>query len=209
MTIFSFVFRSLRKINFLIIRKISNLYTRIIFYGNGIKFRNSIKCNGIPKVNVHKTAILEIGENCRLNSSISSNPIGRFSPIFLIVRENAYLKIGNNVGISSSAIICQDKITIDDNVMIGGGVCIYDTDFHSLDNQNRRNSINDQKNKLTRPIRICQGAFIGAHATILKGVTIGENSIIGACSVVTKDIPANEIWAGNPARFIKKNVTNL
>lgn len=54
-------------------------------------------------------------------------------------------------------------------------------------------------------VKIENNVFIGAHTTILKGVTIGSNAIIGACSVITKDIPANEIWAGNPARFIKNN----
>ena len=51
---------------------------------------------------------------------------------------------------------------------------------------------------------IKDNAFIGSHSTILKGVTIGENAVIGACSLVSKDIPANEIWAGNPIKFIKK-----
>ena len=54
------------------------------------------------------------------------------------------------------------------------------------------------------PVLIKEGAFIGAHSIILKGVTIGKHSIIGAGSVVTKSIPDGEIWAGNPARFIRK-----
>lgn len=56
----------------------------------------------------------------------------------------------------------------------------------------------------SKPILIKEGAFIGAHAIVLKGVTIGKYSVIGAGSVITKDIPDNEVWAGNPARFIKK-----
>ena len=61
----------------------------------------------------------------------------------------------------------------------------------------------DFKNKQNAPIYIKDNVFIGANATLLKGVTIGENAIVGACSVITKDVPANEIWAGNPAKFIK------
>jgi acetyltransferase-like isoleucine patch superfamily enzyme len=54
------------------------------------------------------------------------------------------------------------------------------------------------------PVHIKKGAFVGAHCLILKGVTIGENSIVGAGSVVTKDIPDHEIWGGNPARLLRK-----
>ena len=56
----------------------------------------------------------------------------------------------------------------------------------------------------TKPVLIRQGAFIGAHSIILKGVTIGRHSVIGAGSVVTHDVPDNEIWAGNPAVFVKR-----
>ena len=83
-----------------------------------------------------------------------------------------------------------------------GGACVYDTDFHSLDPA-VRNSENDLKERVEKPVLIKNNAFIGAHSIILKGVTIGENSIIGAGSVVTKSVPDNQIWAGNPAKFIR------
>ena len=65
-------------------------------------------------------------------------------------------------------------------------------------------SKDDQRLRQCAPVVIGGNVFIGARCIILKGVTIGENSIIGAGSVVTKSIPANEIWAGNPAKFIRK-----
>ena len=63
---------------------------------------------------------------------------------------------------------------------------------------------NGDLNVKTAPILIKEGVFIGAHAIILKGVTIGRHSVIGAGAVVTKDVPDNEVWAGNPAKFVKK-----
>lgn len=92
-------------------------------------------------------------------------------------------------------------MTIGKNVNIGSGCMIYDNDFHSLDYNER---IHGDKNINVAPIVIEDGAFIGAHSIILKGVTIGLHSVVGAGSVVTKSIPADEIWGGNPARFIKK-----
>ena len=83
---------------------------------------------------------------------------------------------------------------------------MYTTDFHSLDPQIRA-SAEDTLHKACAPVRICEGAFIGAHCIILKGVTIGARSIVGSGSVVTKSIPADEIWAGNPARFIRSLTT--
>ena len=80
---------------------------------------------------------------------------------------------------------------------------MYTSDFHSLDS-NIRASKEDIKHRKSSPVVIEDNAFIGARCIILKGVTIGKNAIVGAGSVVTKSIPANEIWAGNPARPIRK-----
>lgn len=83
---------------------------------------------------------------------------------------------------------------------IGGNTVIYVADFHSHDSTHRQDSKLDRE----APVVIEGNVFIGAHSTILKGVTIGENSIVGACSIVSKNIPPNEVWAGNPDVFIKK-----
>jgi acetyltransferase-like isoleucine patch superfamily enzyme len=132
-----------------------------------------------------------------------SNPIGRFNRCSLIVGNEGTLIIGNNVGMSSTAIVCRHHIEIGDNVNLGGNVVIYDTDFHSLNSESRLNYKIDQIETKIAAVKIGKSAFIGGHSTILKGVEIGENSIIGACSVVTRNVPANEIWAGNPAKKIR------
>lgn len=114
----------------------------------------------------------------------------------MAVREHANLKIGDNVGMSG--------IIIGNHVKIGGNVCIYDTDFHSLNPKERAIPKNDKSETKSKKVILENNLFIGAHSTILKGVTIGKNSIIGACSLVSKDVPANAIWEGNPAKFIRK-----
>jgi acetyltransferase-like isoleucine patch superfamily enzyme len=159
---------------------------------------------GIPVINVKKSGKFVIGDDLTINNGRYYNQIGRQQPCYFIVGAKAVLTIGNNVGISSTTIVCMNNISIADNVKIGGNVVIYDTDFHSVHVHERVAMIEDASVIKTVPVCIKKNVFIGAHTTILKGVTIGENSIIGAGCVVAKDIPDNEVWVGNPAKFIKK-----
>lgn len=177
------------------------IYTWIILKGNNILF-TQYRTTGTPYIMVARGGKCKIGKNFSMNNGIKGNPIGCYHKCTIFVDREAVLTIGDNVGISQTALICTKKITIEDYVKIGGGVCIYDTDFHSL-NPDIRKSTEDLKHRKQKEVLIKENAFIGAHSIILKGVTIGKNSIVGAGSVVTKSIPDNEIWAGNPAKFIK------
>lgn len=151
------------------------------------------------KILVSNHGKITIGNDFRCNSSQRSNPVGGPYQSVLYALNGAEIRIGNNVGISGTAIIARNLISIEDDVLIGSGTCIYDNDFHSL----KYDSRNDVSQIKSAPVYIKKGAFIGARTIILKGVTIGNKSVIGAGSVVTKSIPDNQVWAGNPARYIK------
>ena len=184
------------------------LITWFKFKLNGVSFYNDFTANGRPLINVNLKGNFGMGKKVTINSGKYYNMIGGQQRCYFIVGPNARLTIGDNVGISCAAIVCHNNIVIGDNVKIGGNTVIYDTDFHSLDSAQRNAIPEDKSNVETGPVIIGDNVFIGAHTIILKGVTIGENSIIGAGSVVTKSVPAGEIWAGNPAKFIKKAIAS-
>lgn len=98
---------------------------------------------------------------------------------------------------SQVSITAYDYVYIGNNVMLGADVKIWDTDFHPIDAECRNRGAEGK----CKPVFISNNAFVGACSIILKGVTIGENSVIDAGSVVTKDVPPNQIWAGNPAIY--------
>ena len=112
--------------------------------------------------------------------------------------KNAEIIIGDNCGFSALVIGAKESIKIGNDVMAGANVLITDFDWHAINPEERRHGIPESK-----PIVISDNVFIGYSSTILKGVSIGKNSVIGANSVVTKNIPANVIAAGNPCRVIK------
>ena len=180
---------------------LSNIRTRLLLMGNDVHF-STIKSSGVPYIMVARRGRMSIGKNFRMNNGLRANPIGCPQKCTFFVHTDCDITIGDNVGISQTALISHCSITIGDNVKIGGGTSIYTTDFHSLDPIIRA-SDEDQKYRRCAPVVIGDNVFIGAKCIILKGVTIGENSIIGAGSVVTKNVPANQIWAGNPAKFIR------
>ena len=144
---------------------------------------------------------ITIGSDVHINSATIQDPIGGQNQTIIVCDPTGEILIGNNVGISNAAFFSQRKIVIEDNVMIGGGVKIYDTDFHSVEYTHRMEDYDPDIKKA--PVVIREGAFIGGHSIILKGVTVGRHSVIGAGSVVTKDVPDNQVWAGNPAKKIK------
>ncbi|MGY8931658.1 MAG: acyltransferase [Flavobacteriales bacterium] len=113
----------------------------------------------------------------------------------------AKLIIGNNVSINRGCVInAAGKITIASNVLIGPGVVIYSQNHVHNDSDI---NINEQ-GYITAPVIINKNVWIGSRAIILPGVTIGANSIIGAGSVITQNIADNSIYAGNPAKLIRK-----
>lgn len=197
------IYRLLRRIKNLVLEPIDHFVTYIKFKGSGVSFSN-FRTTGFPEVYINRGGILKIGKNFAMNNGPKGNPIGCYEPCTFSVGPNGRIEIGKNVGISQTALVAFDNIIIGDFVKIGGGTVIYTSDFHSL-NPDIRRTDKDTFNRVSKPVEIQNNVFIGAKTIILKGVTIGENSIIGAGSVVTKDIPSNEIWAGNPARFIRKN----
>lgn len=167
-----------------------------------VKFKNpkTISFFGRCFLNISPKATVEIGDNFICRSGKYSGMESLITK--LSVYEGGALKIGDNSGISNCTLSCKCSIEIGSHVLIGAGVMISDSDHHSLDWKIRQGS-DDGKNAHAAPIKIGDDVFIGARSIILKGVTIGEKSVIGAGSIVVHDIPANCIAAGNPAKVVK------
>lgn len=158
-----------------------------------------------------RSGTLTIGAGFKCRNKVDSNSIGLIQPtIFNVVRPNSKITIGNNVGISGSTICAIESISIGDNVLVGSGCVIVDSDLHPIKWEDRLatpsagQTVDFQTDKtISKPVVIGNNVFIGARSIILKGVTIGDGSIIGAGSVVANSIPSNVIACGNPAKVIK------
>lgn len=153
---------------------------------------------GIVRTRIKGTLILE--GSLKINSSRRCNPVGRLQRTSLLVANGAFLRLSDNVRISNATIVAREGVSIGTNTMIGGGVEIYDTDFHSLSHKDR---IADKVKGDCKEVIIGANVFIGANSIVLKGSRIGNNTIIGAGSVVTGTLNANSIYAGNPIKFIR------
>jgi galactoside O-acetyltransferase len=138
---------------------------------------------------------------------------------FIFESKDGKIQIGEDCFIGGSTFISHSRITIGNHVTIAWGSTIYDHDSHSLNYLNRRKDIEDEYQDITQsrnfienkdwtnvktsPIVIHDDVWIGMNCIILKGVTIGQGAIIGAGSVVTHDVPAWSVVAGNPAKVVK------
>ena len=176
------------------------LFNRYYMMRAKVKHGSEFRLLGRNRIYTQNKGEIVFGDNCTLVSSPQINPVGGGTPMVICAKNGGKIQIGNNVGISNSEIICLKEIILEDNVLIGGGCAIMDSDHHPKNYYNRIN--NDRESIISAPVIIKEGAFVGAYSVILKGVTVGLHSIIGAGSVVAKSVPDYEIWAGNPAKKI-------
>jgi len=175
------------------------IYNSLVLKINNVQHGPTLRIGG--RISLRNKGELRIGRQVVITSSLKDNPIGGDAQTFIIVHRGAKLLIGDGVGISNSTLYCTKEIIVGDLVSIGGSCKIYDTDFHSIYFKDR--CLDGNINIPKAPVALGKGCWLGANVTILKGVKIGEYSVIGAGSVVAKDIPPNQVWAGNPARFIQ------
>ncbi len=165
-----------------------SIYKELVF-GNNISFF------GFPKFTLKVGSKITIGDNCTFRSKPTSNLIGINRPCILsALRADSEILIGKYCGFSGTVIGAFGSISIGDYVRCGANTLITDSDWHT----------DDYRSGSIKPVVIEDNVWLGEGVKVLKGVTIGKNSVIGAGSVVVKSIPANVIAAGNPCKVIKQ-----
>src|ERR1700752_169682 len=147
--------------------------------------------------NVKGNSLL-VGENSIVHAGISFEEAG------------GEIRIGNRCFIGRSHLVCYRSLTIGDDVIMSWGVTIVDHDSHSISWEERRDDVVDWakgwkswKHVAHAPVVVQDKAWIGFNVSVLKGVTIGEGAVVGACSVVTHDISPYALAVGNPARVVR------
>ncbi len=167
---------------------------------NGCRLTGLLKCFGVPQIGNGRRGRITFGKKVILRSSAVSNVAGCFHPVMLATRGEGVLTIGDGVGISSSVIVAENRVTIGDRVQIGVNCAIYDTDFHAIDPVRRLDKVSQK----TAPVVLEDDVWLGANVIVLKGVRIGRGSVIGAGSLVVRDVPPGVLATGNPAKVLKQ-----
>lgn len=171
----------------------------------GLDLQGSVHFIGLPLVSLFQGSRIRISGGSHLCSRSFGTALGITHPLVLrTLTSEAKILIGERVGISGGSICSAKEIQIGSGCLIGADVLIADTDFHPLRPSERHDS--QKAFAEAKPVQIMDNVFIGARVIVLKGVTIGTGSVIGAGSVVTQDIPAGCIAAGNPCRVIRADL---
>ena len=146
---------------------------------------------------------VKLGKNVKLSKFINlyGCAIGDNTKIGAFVEIQKNVTVGNNCKISSHTFICEG-VTIEDDVFIGHNVTFINDTYPRATTPDGK--LQTDADWAVEPILVKKGASIGSSCTILANVTIGENAILGAGSVITKNVPPNTIVAGNPARILRK-----
>ncbi|MFT7587658.1 MAG: serine acetyltransferase [Cellvibrionaceae bacterium] len=162
---------------------------RARFYLRKTKLGRKVRVNGKPIINSHGQII--IADRCRLVATMGGLELGAGTDGTLEIGESTFINYG-------TSIVAMQHVRIGKDCNIGTYCMIMDNDFHRLEPE-RRN-----ERPKSEPIIIGDNVWLGGKVIVLKGVTIGDGSVIAAGSIVTKDIPARSLAAGSPARVIRQ-----
>ena len=175
-----------------------------------VKYGKNLLLKGTPVIYNKSGAELTIGDGVTIKSSFLSNLVWLYSRTIIVTRApGAYIRIGDNVGISGATIYARKGIEIGENTAIGGNVKILDNDFHPIEVEDRNKLMADPNGGNSdlipaKEIRIGKNCFIGCNAIILKGTVLGDGCVVGAGAVVAGKFEGNCVIAGNPAKVIRR-----
>jgi acetyltransferase-like isoleucine patch superfamily enzyme len=179
---------------------VCRLMGRLALQRAGVVLGPKLSAIGVPVVELHPGSEIRLGAEVMLISSSFATALGINHPVVLrTLSAGASIRIGNRVGISGGSICAANLIEIGDDTMLGANVTIADTDFHPLQTGIRK--LREHPSIGVAKVIIGREVFIGTNAMVLKGVSIGDRAVIGAGSVVTRDIPEDAVAAGNPCRI--------
>lgn len=205
---------------FKLFRNLINLSLQILSAGNSWEVNKDY-------VKIHPTVIIDPNSSIKIYNKLPKHNYLSISKKSLILsrfsfqRPNAQMRVGARCQLGNSMFICADSITVGDDVLIAWGVTIMDNDSHSIEwDERNKDAMNcyddyleDKDNFIkskdwskvgVEPVKIGNKVWIGSNALILKGVDIGDNAVVAAGSVVTKNVPPYTLVGGNPARVLKK-----
>jgi acetyltransferase-like isoleucine patch superfamily enzyme len=163
----------------------------------GFMFEGDSLFLGRPILSRHPGSVISFGKGIRCYNAKRANLMACPQPcVIRTLAPGARVALGRDVGISAAVIIAARSIEIGAGTQIGAGAVIVDNDFHSRDPEGRWGDLDATQ---ARPVRLGERVFVGARAIILKGVTVGDDSVVGAGAVVTKNVPSRHVAVGNPA----------
>jgi len=177
-------------------------YLHLLLRANGVVWGRGCRWLGAPMVQAVRGSTIRVGQRVTLRSWPASNPLAPNHPVVLATRKpGAVIAIGDDCGFTGVTLVAAERIQIGCRVQVGANSTIVDTDFHPLTAAGRAQDFLAGDHA---PIVIEDDVFIGMNSLILKGVTIGRGSVVGAGSVVTRDVPPGVVVAGNPAVVVKE-----
>ncbi len=188
----------------MIIRRFISSLGALWLRAKGLKVKKGLVLYGRPITHLTEGGTITLGENCVLCSKSEANFAGVNHPVILaLLRPGAKLEIGDDTGISGGSFCAAKSVTIGKDCLIGANALVTDCDFHALKPEGRRHNSNPDDIGC-EPVVIEDNVWLGANVVVLKGVTIGRNTVVAAGSVVTKSLPPNVVAGGSPAKVIKE-----